>query len=261
MYSSTVKTRTWDEGETYKLTKNFPREQCVLRPRTKDNPKTTRMKSQDIFLLLKLLSIEKLKNQFSSDAEQTLLDLGSNTSTWQDWDTERDVTTRFLSEDLTYSENWLANQYSVRALAESTGISKTEVSASINRSNDIGLLKQDRYTSLFIVNKSGLLDFMIYGMKYVFPARPGELTRGISTSIGAPVFINKLMSAGDLIPVWPDPTGRTMGLSINPLFKTVPYAVKRDPRLYAFLAITDALRLGKQREFKYAASLLESLIK
>lgn len=215
-----------------------------------------------------------LKAQFNDEAKQVLMELDFNTTAWKDWDAEPnnpmdqpgwDTESRNnawnLSEEFTYSENWLANQYSVRALAYSTGISKSEVSAAMKRCNDIGLLKQDRYTSLFLVNRSGLIDFMIYGMKYVFPVRPRELTRGIATSIGAPVFKDKLMSAGDLLPVWSDPTGKTMGLSVQPLFKTVPYAVKRDPRLYALLAIADALRLGKQRESKYAESLLKDLIK
>lgn len=236
-------------------------QQCVLSPRTQDGEKALEMKSQDLLLLLKLLSIEKLQGQLNQDADRAILELSDNSSKiWQDWDLEAESNSWLISEDLNYSEQWLAQQYSVRALEESTGISKTEVSAAMKRCINIGLLKQDRYSQLLIVNKSGIFEFMIYGMKYVFPAKNGELTRGIATSIGAPVFKDKLMSAGDLLPVWSDPLGKTMGLSVRPLFKSVPYAVRRDPRLYAFLAIADALRLGKPREFKYAEKMLKNLI-
>jgi hypothetical protein len=38
----------------------------------------------------------------------------------------------------------------------------------------------------------------------------------------------------------------------------VPYAVRRDPELYALLALVDAIRLGNPREANLAADLLKA---
>ena len=53
-----------------------------------------------------------------------------------------------------------------------------------------------------------------------------------------------------------------MGQSIKPLFKSVPEAVQKDERLYEYLALVDAIRLGNQREVGLAGDLLsERLLK
>lgn len=216
------------------------------------------MKSQDIFLLIKLLSLEKLGTHIEQLATGTAGEYGLALGTWQDWSAEAQphADLNAAVPDEAYTASWFASHYSVRGLAESTGISKSEVAAVLKRCTDVGLLKLDRYTQRPTVNRTGLWEFLMYGLRYVYPAKPGELTRGIATGVGAPVFANKLMSGGDLLPVWPDPTGNTKGLAITPLFKTVPHAVKRDPRLYALLALADALRLGKPRERTFAAETL-----
>ncbi|WP_228768282.1 hypothetical protein [Limnohabitans sp. DM1] len=146
--------------------------------------------------------------------------------------------------------------YSVRGLADSTGVSKSEVANALKRCTDVGLLKTDRYTGCPVVNRAGLYEFLVHGIRYVFPARLGELTRGIPTAVGAPVLADKLMSAGDLVPVWSDAAGSCMGQSVEPLFKSVPMSVRRDPVLYDLLALTDALRVGKPREQALAAQML-----
>ena len=69
------------------------------------------------------------------------------------------------------------------------------------------------------------------------------------------------MTAGEFIHVWPDPVGKEMGQSVLPLYKTVPMAVKKDPRLYEYLALVDAIRLGKGRESAYAAEELEKRLR
>ena len=69
------------------------------------------------------------------------------------------------------------------------------------------------------------------------------------------------MSAGDFIPVWPDARGQTKGMAIAPLFKSVPYAIRRDPRLYAYLALVDAIRIGQPRESKVATEMLIELLR
>ncbi|MDO8342527.1 MAG: helix-turn-helix domain-containing protein [Cellvibrio sp.] len=171
------------------------------------------MKSQDILLLLKLISMEK------SGAPEA--------------------------------------DYSVRQLEAFTGISKSELSASLNRCIRVGLVAREHQTGLPKVNRKALLGFLLNGIRYVFPVRPAELVRGIPTSFAAPVMEGKVMSAGDTINVWPDATGKTKGQAIAPLFKSAPAAAKADPKLYELLALVDAVRIGNVREAQLAAQLLE----
>lgn len=71
----------------------------------------------------------------------------------------------------------------------------------------------------------------------------------------------KLYSSGDLLMVWPDARGNSKGQAIAPLFKSAPYAVRRDRELYAMLALTDAIRLGNPRESKLATEQLSVYLK
>jgi len=48
-------------------------------------------------------------------------------------------------------------------------------------------------------------------------------------------------------PVWPWPDGDTRGIALEPLDKTAPIAALRDPVLYEFLALVDAIRDGRAR--------------
>lgn len=206
------------------------------------------MKSQDIFLLLKLVSIEQRQEGW---------ELPSCERDWWDWE---DWNVSPLKEVPTKSE-LRGNDYTMRSLALETGISKSQVNLALQRCYAVGLLKPDRKTGLPRVNISSLFEFIVYGLRYVFPARPAELTRGIATGLAAPVLQGKLMSAGDIPPVWSDAKGNTKGSLIEPLFKTVPQAVRRDQRLYAFLALTDAIRMGQPRERTMAAEILNKLLK
>jgi len=214
------------------------------------------MKSQDILLLLKLVCLYKqeqreLKLGLEDNVRLEELQEYGPEREWQGWELN--------NED---SENSLPqlnsqDRYSVRNLEAMTGISKSEISASLKRSISVGLAVLGRNTKSPRANSRALKEFIEYGLKYVFPAEPGKIMRGIPTSFAAPIMAGKLMSAGDVINVWPDPTGKEKGQSIQPLFKSVPRAVKQDPELYKLLALVDAIRLGNARESKIAIELLE----
>ncbi len=153
------------------------------------------------------------------------------------------------------------NSYSVRALSASTGVGKSEVSNSLSRSAKAGLMKSDRKSKLPKANARALLEFIPNGLKYVFPVKPGELVRGIPTAFAAPALAGKLMSAGDYMSVWPDASANTMGMKIDPLFRSVPDAVKQDESLYELLALVDAIRLGNPRESQLAIQLFKERLK
>lgn len=98
----------------------------------------------------------------------------------------------------------------------------------------------------------------MHGLKYVFPAHHGGLTRGVPTSYAAPPLKARIAKGSDPIPVWPHANGPARGSSFEPLYRTVPYAALRDPALYELLAITDALRDGRARERKIAEEQLRA---
>lgn len=207
------------------------------------------MKSQDIVVLLKLVSLhQRLRGIGQLHAEA----FSAQDPTWQGWEPSD-------SEEVPVElpGNILAEEFSVRGLEASLGISKSEVNASIKRSYQTGLAIQDRKSGYPKANVRGLLEFIVHGLKYVFPAKPGAMVRGIPTAAAAPVLQGELVSASEYICVWPDAQGRVMGQALEPLFRSVPHAVRRDPELYATLALVDAIRLGNPRESKLAQQLLQ----
>lgn len=213
------------------------------------------MKSQDILLLLKLVSLYKqeqheLQLGLEGGALLTTAQEYWPKAAWQGWEPTDDYPS---IAPIIHAKD----RYSVRNLEAMTGISKSEISASIKRSLTVGMALLDRNTKFPRANNRALKEFIVHGLKYVFPAELGKIMRGIPTSLAAPVMAGKLMSAGDVINVWPDPTGKEKGQSIQPLFKSVPKAVKQDPELYKLLALIDAIRLGNARETQLAIQLLE----
>jgi len=148
--------------------------------------------------------------------------------------------------------------YSLRALSASLGLSKSEVSNSIARCRESGLLTNDYDTGLAKVNRRELLKITEHALKYFFPVKPGSMVRGIPTGFAAPALSKSIKSAGGLIPVWPDALGTERGQAIEPLYKTVPEAVKRDRILYHYLALADAIRLGGPRECGVAINILKA---
>lgn len=95
-------------------------------------------------------------------------------------------------------------------------------------------------------------EFLIHGVKYSFPARRGEVTRGVPTAQAAPPLRQHLAETSDLPPVWPSPEGTVRGTTFEPLHKTAPLAAAKDSTLYELLALVDALRDGRARERKIA---------
>ena len=106
-----------------------------------------------------------------------------------------------------------------------------------------------------------VLEFLIHGVKYAFPARRGELTRGVPTSHAAPPLNKHLAQGADPPPVWAYAQGNQRGVSIEPLYKTVPAAALRDERLYELLALIDALRDGRARERNLAEKELTARLR
>jgi hypothetical protein len=58
-------------------------------------------------------------------------------------------------------------------------------------------------------------EFLIHGVKYAFPARRGEATRGIPTAYAAPPLSAEVAAGDDLPPVWPDAEGEVRGVTLR----------------------------------------------
>ena len=140
---------------------------------------------------------------------------------------------------------WLKN------LAQKLGISQSEVSESLHRSMLAGLLAANKRKLM----KSALLEFIKYGLKYVYPQKPGSIVRGVATAHSASPLKELIQSEEKY--VWPWAKGKVRGQGIEPLHVAVPKACQKDQRLYELLALTDALRLGKVREQRLAVKELE----
>ncbi len=133
-------------------------------------------------------------------------------------------------------------QWYMKDLAYELVISASEVTESLNRSVLAGLLAADKKTLM----RNVLLDFLIYGLKFVFPQKPGAMVRGMATAHSA-FPLNQLITSDEKY-VWTWAEGEERGFAVEPLHPNVPKACRKDSGLYELLALVDALRLGKIRE-------------
>ncbi len=105
-----------------------------------------------------------------------------------------------------------------------------------------------------------LQEFAVHGAKYAFPAKLGEMTRGIPTAFAASPIKAEMLPSDEPPPVWPCPEGTLRGLALEPIYPSVPQAAMNDPALYELLALLDVLRIGRARERHLAVQLLSERI-
>lgn len=149
---------------------------------------------------------------------------------------------------------WEDKVWSMKALAQELYLSPTEISFSLNRSMEAGLIDHHKEK----VQRHAFLEFLLYGFRYVFPAHIGGPVKGIPTALSHPYFQNRFRS--EFEHVWPYYKGTSKGLSIAPLYEKQVEAALEDERLHQALAMTDVLRVGRKREIQMAADGLESLL-
>lgn len=141
-------------------------------------------------------------------------------------------------------------------LAALTGLAVSAVHASLKRAAASRLvLFQERKP---VVLKAALLEFMVHGARYAFPPVQGGVTRGVPTAYAAAPLDELIAPSADPPPVWPHGKGTARGLALAPLYPSVPDAALKDARLYAALALLDALRMGQAREREAAQKLLKA---
>lgn len=143
-------------------------------------------------------------------------------------------------------------------LARELGMSVSEVNGSLSRSAAARLVLRAAPRDWRPVTPA-LLEFLVHGLRYVFPAMPGEIVRGMPTAWAAPPLDAEFARASeDLPPVWPDAEGSVRGQAVAPLYRSVPKAARQDPILYELLALVDAIRIGRARERESAVRQLRA---
>lgn len=141
-------------------------------------------------------------------------------------------------------------------LANDIQISPSEISEALNRCKIAGLIDSKKRK----VNINSFTEFLIYGLKYVFPAQPSAVIKGIPTAHSASP-IKEHISSGSDIYVWSNAKGTHRGQSIEPLFKSIPQIVQEDKLFYELLAIIDTIRVGRVREINIAKEELMKRLK
>jgi DNA-binding Lrp family transcriptional regulator len=125
-------------------------------------------------------------------------------------------------------------------IANLLGISVSKAHAAVKRLAAVGLLLPEGRR----VNRLALLEFLEHGLQYAFPAKLGNVRRGVPTANAGPLFAND----GDDGYVWPSPDGTARGRAIEPLVPRARELPLRAPHAYETLSLIDALRVGRARE-------------
>lgn len=139
-------------------------------------------------------------------------------------------------------------------IADELELSQAEISHSIARSKYSGLLDPSGKQ----IRRKALLEFLQFGVPYIFPQQPGAITRGIPTAHSAEPLNQIIVSEENY--VWTTGRGTMRGQSIIPLYPGVIKAAQKDQKLHEMLALVDALRVGRAREKEIAISELTKRI-
>lgn len=144
--------------------------------------------------------------------------------------------------------------WQVQPISTDLKISMGEVSQSLNRSRIAGLIDFRKKHP----NRTSLAEFLIHGVKYVFPQAPGALTRGFPTAHSHPFMKRHFHSEANY--VWPDAQGEIIGQAIKPFYERQAEAAGLDEKFYLLLALVDTIRVGRVREVKIASEELKRIL-
>jgi len=146
-------------------------------------------------------------------------------------------------------------RFTFAALAQELSMSAAEVHASVKRAVQAGLAVA-RGRGDWSPVRPALLEFLIHGARYAFPATLGVVKRGVPTSFGTDPLAGLIDSPAGEAPVWAHAEGSVKGPSLSPIYRTAPQAALADPALHRLLALLDALRTGRARERELAGKCL-----
>jgi len=145
--------------------------------------------------------------------------------------------------------------WTYRSLAEKLDMDVASVHRSVGRLKAVRLLDEDRH-----VKRSNLEEFLVHALQFVLPAELGPIGRGVPTAWGAEPLRSMLAESSEPLPVWSDPNGASRGPVIQPISERALMFAKLHPEIAEWLALLDALRVGRARDKKVAADEIRSRI-
>lgn len=144
-------------------------------------------------------------------------------------------------------------EWVIAEIANGACLSLSETHAAIGRLERCHLF--DPNTRRPII--ASAVEFLLHGLRYVFPAEPnGRQARGMPTAHSAPPLRDRIVCGAQGLYVWPCPYGQARGMSLPPLYRTVPQAAQKDAEVYELLALADAICVGRARERELAGDLM-----
>lgn len=147
------------------------------------------------------------------------------------------------------------------SLSAALGLSSSEIHAAVKRACDAGLLRRlDSIgaATMPVPVRTALSEFLIHGLKYIWPCSRGALTRGVPTGSSLPAVASLLDLAEPEVPmVWAHPDGTVRGEAIEPLYPKATWLSSSDPEMHEWLALLDIVRTKTGREAKLAIETLQ----
>jgi hypothetical protein len=138
-----------------------------------------------------------------------------------------------------------------RELADSVGLSLGETHNSVSRLDIARLVMPHRRAA----HIAPLLELIIHGVPYVFPAHLGSDVQGVPTAWSGPALRDQIHSP--VVVVWPSEHGMVRGNGIAPLYNHAAELPSHNPALYRWLTLVDAIRVGRARERELGRGMLE----
>lgn len=167
---------------------------------------------------------------------------------------------------ITLVKDGAAEKLSQNNLAMFLCMSPSEVNAGIKRLIGSGLLapyqRQVQNNVELLPIKPACIECLIHAVPYFIPGKLGEYTRGIPTAYAAPILKEFITMGDEPIPVWPHAEGGKKGLTLEPLYRSVPASLIKYPDtvFYNLLVLVDTIRIGRVREKNIASKLLREII-
>lgn len=145
------------------------------------------------------------------------------------------------------------------SLAHALKLSASEVHGSVKRGLEAGLLRRPLGAArgMPVPVSAALAEFLVHGVKYIWPVSAGGLGRGVATCASLASVADDLnLVPPEVAVVWPHPQGSLRGETVKPLYPNAAAVAMNDPYLHEWLALVDLLRLKSGREASLAADCI-----
>jgi len=148
--------------------------------------------------------------------------------------------------------------WTYRELGNQLDVPVPLVQRALKRSSDAGLYEPTAKR----VHLANFEEFLVHAVRFVAPARLGEVVPGVPAAWGAPPMSSLIVESADALPpVWPLPSGRVRGQALRPLHESAVLAALQHPELAELLAVVDSLRAGDVRVRAVAADVARDLLR